>query len=586
LSLGFLGHGVGLRVPHYEQALREGLDVDWIEIITENFFGGGGRPRAVLQKLRGDLPLVFHGVSMGIGSLSGPSDEYLKTLAGLVNEFEPAWVSDHLCWTSFEGRFSHDLLPLPYTEEALLHVVGQIGRVQDRLRRPIVLENVSSYVAFAHSAMPEWQFLSEVARRSGAAILLDVNNVLVNAANHGCSPAEYLAGLEPGQVQQLHLANHSERGAYRFDDHKGAVPEAVWQLFDDALLRFGPLSSLVEWDEDVPAWEVLRAEQRKASARARAVLERRTPSQTPAFELSRSEPTPRETRPTPSLQTAQALFWSAVTWPDGVRGYLERAGPERREAFDAMFASSAAFDRVERVDVYADGYFYRLLEALREMFPRLACLLDGAAFHNLVTDYLLARPSREPNLRNLGDRLPAYLERHPLAGGKRGIQNSPCVDLARLEQALDRALDCPEGERISEAALLALAPELWPELRVCLARPCSIIESSWDLPRLVALCDRGEREAALALEPLSEPQHLLVGRRGHRVYFRTLAAGEALALGAFQSGANFGRVCAELSASQSSFQPSQMVQYLRAWLAEGAVGARSSEAPPRAVDPV
>ena len=572
MSLGFLGHGVGLRVPHYERALAEGLDVDWVEVITENFFGGGGRPRAVLGKLRRDLPLVFHGVSMGVGSPAGPSEAYLTALANLVNEFEPAWVSDHLCWTSFEGQFSHDLLPLPYTEEALAHVIGQVGRVQDRLRRPIVLENVSSYVAFAHSSMPEWQFLSEVASRSGCGILLDVNNVLVSAVNHGYSPAEYLAGLEPGQVQQLHLANHSDRGAYRFDDHKGAVPPAVWQLFEDALRRFGAVSSLIEWDEEVPAWEVLRAEQREAVARARALLGNPSPSPPRALGLAPSEPRERVApRAGPDLQTTQSLFWSAVTWADGVRGYLDQSSPARRAEFEEVFVGSPTFGRVERVDVYADGYFYRLLGALREMFPRLACLLDCAPFHNLVTDYVLACPSREPNLRQLGDRLPAYLRSHPLGAGQ-----SACVDLALLEQALDRALDCPEGKRSSEAELLALPPERWPELRVCLAVPCSIIGSCWDLSEVVALCDRGEREAALALALSPVRKHWLVGRRGHRVYFRTLASEEALVLGAFQSGANFEQVCAELSTAQPRFEPTQMVEYLRGWLAEGAVGAWQS----------
>jgi uncharacterized protein (UPF0276 family) len=268
----FIGHGVGLRVPHYGRALEGALGVDWLEVITENFFGGGGRPRAVLERVRRELPLVFHGVSLGLGSAAQPSKVYLERVRDLVRSFEPAWVSDHLCWTSFGGHQSHDLLPLPYTEEALVRVVEHVDIVQSFLRRPILIENVSSYVAYASSTLSEWEFLSEVARRAGAYILLDLNNVLVSAHNNGFAPEDYLAGVAAECVWQLHLANHSDHPSHKLDDHRGAVPLEVWRLFERALERFGAVSSLVEWDEDVPAWDVLCAEQREAAERAERVL--------------------------------------------------------------------------------------------------------------------------------------------------------------------------------------------------------------------------------------------------------------------------------------------------------------------------
>jgi hypothetical protein len=268
----FIGHGVGLRVPHYERALAGGLGVDWVEVITENFFGGGGRPRAVLTRVRQELPLVFHGVSLGIGSAAPPSPAYLERVKELVVAFEPAWVSDHLCWSSFGGHQSHDLLPLPYTEEALARVVRHLSIAQEFLGRVLVLENVSSYVSYCESALSEWEFLAEVARRSGARILLDLNNLLVSAHNHGFSPPPPLAGIPAEHVWQIHLANHSSLANHKLDDHRGAVPEPVWQLFEQALRCFGPVSSLVEWDEDVPEWDVLRAEQQNASRRATRAL--------------------------------------------------------------------------------------------------------------------------------------------------------------------------------------------------------------------------------------------------------------------------------------------------------------------------
>jgi uncharacterized protein len=273
LDRPYLGHGVGLRVPHYDLALDGRLDVDWVEVITENFFGGGGRPLAVLESIqRAGLPLVFHGVSMSIGSIEGPSAQYLARLEALADRFAPAWISDHLAWTSLGGHHSHDLLPLPYTEEALDLVVANVGRVQDLLQRPLLLENVSSYVSFNVSRMPEWEFLSEVSVRSGCYILLDLNNIIVSAHNHGFSPERYLDGVPAQHVRQFHLANHSDKGTHKFDDHRGAVPSAVWELYAKALRRFGPVSSLVEWDEDVPSWELLLAQQREACSRAERVL--------------------------------------------------------------------------------------------------------------------------------------------------------------------------------------------------------------------------------------------------------------------------------------------------------------------------
>lgn len=274
-----LGHGVGLRLAHYDQALagEVGRDVDWVEAVSENFFGpkgepAGGRPRAVLERVRRDIPVVLHGVSLGPGSVDPPDSAYLQTMRALCDWIEPAWVSDHLCWGTSDGHHAHDLLPLPYTEEALGYVVRHIVATQDALDRQILIENVSSYVTFANSEMTEWAFLSEVASRADCFILLDLNNIVVSARNHGFAAADYLAGIEPARVRQFHLANHTDAGTHCFDDHRGPVPEVVWALYEDALRRFGEVSSLVEWDQDVPSWPVLVAQRDQAARRAHAVL--------------------------------------------------------------------------------------------------------------------------------------------------------------------------------------------------------------------------------------------------------------------------------------------------------------------------
>jgi uncharacterized protein (UPF0276 family) len=256
-----LGHGIGLRTAHYARLLEAPpTGVDWFEVISENFFEPGGRPWAVLERVRAQVPVVAHGVSLCIGDTDPIDERYLALLKQFVARIEPAWVSDHLCWGSLGGRRSHDLLPLPYTEEALAQVVARVDQVQERLGRRILLENVSSYVAFRASTIPEWEFLGEVARRADCGILLDVNNVVVTAANLGFNAAAYVEALPAERVRQIHLAGHTDRGTYLFDTHVGPVPEPVWELYRRAVRRFGAVATLVEWDEDVPAFEVVAAE--------------------------------------------------------------------------------------------------------------------------------------------------------------------------------------------------------------------------------------------------------------------------------------------------------------------------------------
>lgn len=274
-----LGHGVGLRHTHYGQFLAGGVQVDWLEATTENFLGEGGRPLAVLEAARRDHPIALHGVSLSLGATDALSPLLLDKLAALSSRIAPAYVSDHLCWGSRGGAYVHDLLPLPYTEEALAHVVARVEQVQARLQRQILVENVSSYVQFAASAMPEWEFLAEVARRADCGILLDVNNVYVSAVNHGFDAKQFLAGIPEDRVGYFHLAGHTDHGTHLLDTHDHPVPEPVWALYEEAVRRFGKTPSLVEWDDHIPELprllaeaETTRAREAKAlSTKARAV---------------------------------------------------------------------------------------------------------------------------------------------------------------------------------------------------------------------------------------------------------------------------------------------------------------------------
>jgi len=260
-----LGHGIGLRPKHYGRFLSESPAVDWVEAISENFLAPGGRPFAVLEKVRQDVPVVLHGVSLAIGSVDPLDERLLSGLRELVRRVEPAYVSDHLCWGRHGGRYAHDLLPLPYTEEALGHVVSRVRQVQDFIGRQVLLENVSSYVEFKASTMPEWEFLARVAEDADCGILLDVNNVYVSARNHGLDPDAYLAGIPVDRVGQFHLAGHHDHGRYVLDTHDAPVVDAVWELYRSALRRFGRVPALLEWDDHVPELERVVEESAHAS---------------------------------------------------------------------------------------------------------------------------------------------------------------------------------------------------------------------------------------------------------------------------------------------------------------------------------
>ena len=265
----FLGFGLGLRPEHYSAVLDGRPAVDWFEIISENYLVDGGKPLHYLDRIREHYPMVMHGVSLSIGGSDPLDPDYLAGLKRLAARVEPAWVSDHLCWTGIDGRNLHDLLPLPYTEEAIAHVADRVARVQDYLGRQILLENVSSYVTYTDSRVSEWEFLSAVAERADCWILLDVNNVYVSAHNHGFDPLAYLDGVPGERVRQIHLAGHSRNGPLIIDTHDHPVPDPVWELYHEAVVRLGPVSTMIERDDDIPPLEVLLEE----LARARSLAE-------------------------------------------------------------------------------------------------------------------------------------------------------------------------------------------------------------------------------------------------------------------------------------------------------------------------
>lgn len=261
-----LGIGVGLRTVHYAHILERAPPVDWFEIISENYMQTAGRPLYILDQIAERYPIVMHGVSMSIGA-SGPLDwSYLAELKALRDRTRSRWLSDHLCWTGVAGKNTHDLLPLPYTEESLAHVASRVREVQDFLEAPLLLENPSTYVEFAGSTMTEWEFMAALCEAADCALLLDVNNIYVSAFNHGFDPIEYLDALPMDRIGQIHIAGHTDCGTHAIDTHIGPVIDPVWALFQDATQRSGGAATLLEWDAEIPAFEVVHAEALKAHA--------------------------------------------------------------------------------------------------------------------------------------------------------------------------------------------------------------------------------------------------------------------------------------------------------------------------------
>ena len=270
-----LGFGVGLRSPHIDYVLEHSPKVDWFELITENYLAPGGRPRAILHKIRQNYPVVLHGLSFNIGSSEAPDMQYLQQLKALIKDVEPAWVSDHICWTGLHGYTSHDLLPIAYNQQTLDQVASKVSLIQDVLQQTVVLENPSIYIQFRSADMPEAEFINTLCRRTGCRLLLDVNNVYVSSFNLGLDPLSQMLALDRDIVQQFHLAGHTHNGDHIIDTHDHPVSNPVWELYAQACQHFGETATLLERDDHIPPFEELLTELAQARSIQQRVLQTR-----------------------------------------------------------------------------------------------------------------------------------------------------------------------------------------------------------------------------------------------------------------------------------------------------------------------
>jgi uncharacterized protein (UPF0276 family) len=451
-----LGFGLGLRVPHYTHIFEHQPPVDWFEIISENFMDTGGRPQRNLAKIRQHYPVVMHGVAMSIGTVDPINSEYLKKLKTLADWVQPAWISDHLCWTGIAHKNSHDLLPVPYTEEALKHIISRIGQVQDYLGRPIALENPSTYLEFKTSHIAEAEFIAEMAKQSGCNLLLDVNNVYVSCYNHRLDAKAYLDALPLDKVIQIHLSGHSNMGTHIIDTHDDYVVDEVWSLYKYVVHKAGRVpNTMVEWDDKIPEWDVLVAELGKAKAAANDAQ-----NYLPLPNLKSEQKRYVANIVTP-LQEAQTTMQNAILLGAGIDSKPED-----------WIRSKIEFAPKDQLAVYVNAYRYRLDDVTAEDYPVLKFALGEDAFDVLLKDFVNTAHSEHFNIAHYAAMLPEYMK-------QRG-ENAFAIEIAILENAISQLADFPETTPLAPEHLAGLDPERFMEM--CLHPRAALQLFAFDYP--------------------------------------------------------------------------------------------------------
>jgi len=386
--------GLGLRSTHYEYIFANKPKVDWFEIISENFMESGGNPKSNLAKIKELYPIVMHGVSLSIGTVDPLNSQYLKKLKKLIKWVNPLWISDHLCWTGVAHKNTHDLLPLPYTREALRHVVQRIKEVQDYLEMPLALENPSTYLEFKDSKIPEAEFISEMTEKSGCNLLLDVNNVYVTCYNHGLDPKKYIDSLPLEKVIQVHLSGHKNKGNHIIDTHDDFVVDEVWNLYKYFVYKAGRASNtMVEWDDNIPEFPVLFDELKKAKAAANNATNYILPN----ISLNKFR---KKSQKIIHLKDSQKLMQKAIMLGKNFDSEV------REWIFD-----KEKFSAQDQLKVYSNAYRYRLNDITAEDYPALKNYLGEKKFNDLIWDFVNNEQPTHFNIAKYTLKLQKFLEK-------------------------------------------------------------------------------------------------------------------------------------------------------------------------------
>ncbi len=531
--------GVGLRAAHYRDFLARRPRVGWLEVHTENYLQPSGWDNHVLQTLREDYPISLHGVGLGLGSARGFSEAHLQRVRAVVERIEPVLVSEHLCWGAVAQQQLNDLLPLALNGAALDLLCARVGRVQDGLKRPILLENVSTYLRFADDAMSEAQFLAELARRSGCGLLLDINNLYVNQCNHGEDAMLAMQSIAPGSVGELHLGGHLLAPHAVIDHHGATVADPVWDLYAAALRRFGAVPTLVEWDTDLPPLDILLGEAHKAQA----MLARLAPQTPWQGEALPSTPTPASLD---ALVAGQQAFATAL---------LDTA---------AALSSFAGEAVLERFSLYRGNLSATWRRTLGHAYPVVLALVGEEFFGGLARAYGRQYPSDNADLNQFGERFADFLAVFP------PVADLPYLpDMARLEWAVHLAHYAADAQGMAPESLAAMHPDQLEARCFTLHPACALLASNWQVAVLWQAHQDGEGQGVFP-QDMQVASCALVCRPRWKTQVLVVDAAAHAALLALRQGQTFG---AALDAAFELDPAFDLAARLRQWLAHAVLTA-------------
>lgn len=523
--------GVGFRSAHFDEIIDAPRAVDWFEVVSDTLIGVGGTRRMMLDRLRADHPILLHGVGLSIAGSEALDSTYLRGLRELADSIEPVFVSDHLCWTGVGGRESHDLLPIAYTPEVLDHVVSRVAEVQQRLGRRLLLENATAYVAFRGPQIDEGAFFAALCARTGCGMLLDVNNLIVNAHNLGSDPQRLLAAIPESAVGYLHLAGHAVLADVRIDTHDAEVPTAVWELYELAARHFPNAGVIIERDDQLPSFAALAAEVAVARERQRCAR-----TMTPR-DVACSVPTGRVSRDAasdaPLWRTLQQRFFEQMI--DKPAAFDQASDPDLAALLDDARPVRAA----RGMRVYSDAYPTSLRRALEENFPALAAVVSADDFSALAAAYLQRHPPRQKDFVSLGAALAEFTRTHRFEN-EYGVDRVALAELVALEQAqIEVANEVDAANALAPEALAAIEPEQWDAARFAFAPALRIVAATHDVLPVVAAVARGEAPA----RPVAWRGAYLVHRAKGALRTEPLDADEAAVLAALVAGRCFAEAC-------------------------------------------
>ena len=535
------GVGIGLRAPHYRRFLEQRPRAAWLEVHTENYLDQAGWDSHVLEQLRRDYPISLHGVGLGLGSARGFSEHHLDSVRSLVQRIEPVLVSEHLCWGAVGDRHLNDLLPLTLDHGALDMLCARVGRVQDTLKRQLLLENVSTYVRFHRDAMSEAEFMAALAARTGCGLLLDINNLYVNQCNHGEDALAAIAAIAPGTVGEMHLAGHLVTPQAVIDHHGAAVADPVWRLYEAALERFGAVPTLIEWDTDIPAVEVLLEEAAKAEVlhRRYAAPLARPPRVAAAVEVEVEADDP-------GLAAVQQQFAGALFDPDQAPRVL------------TQFKGG---DNEHRFALYRGNLGATWDKSLSAAYPVVRMLVGEEFFSGLSKVYGHAHPSTSGDLNRFGADFDTFLRHFP------HVADYPYLpDMAALEWALHRAHYAPAARGVTAQRLAALSPGDMETARMTLHPACRLVSSEW---AVIPLWLAHQPDSGIGFpEQVAAPSHGVVARPAWKTQVVPLSGAGHAALRAMGQGRDFG---AALDAAFDIDDAFDVAGNLQLWLAHALI---------------